>query len=213
MDVFKEIFGRELKRVKYKGHPPYWVLQQYLRGELKDERRFSEQILEGLITGELKEWTLPEVAAHVMTCKRCSKRIVWLRGWGRFTAAVRLIQAIQRKVYLTLRSIPIFMEKILESPGFSRKRAFYGHLGGWVTIGVAIALLFIYQPFELWTEYSYTSEATYGEVVTIREGTLALKILKDIAIAWGSWGITGLALHGYKAFRKKRHISEGKEEK
>jgi hypothetical protein len=194
VDVFKEIFGRELKKVKYKGHPSNRVLQQYLRGELKDEHRFSEQILERLITGELKEWMLPEVAAHVMTCGRCSKRIVWLRRREELTATTKgLMQAIRRRIYSTPKPILIFVKRMIESPRFSDRKAFYIHLGGYVTVGVALGLLLFIS-----VTPDYTLAALGDESVHL------LRILKGIAIVWGGWGITGLALHGYKALRKKR---------
>lgn len=184
IDVFKGIFGHELKRVKYKGHPSNQVLQRYLRGELRDERRFSEQILKGLITGELEEWMLPEVAAHVMTCERCSKTVAWLKWVEKVRVPMeRSEQVIQEKI-----------DSVLESPRFSGRRAFYRHVGGYVAVGASLAFLFfIYQQSP-----SLVLQSAGGEAA----GSLLFKILLGLASAWGGWGITGLALHGYKAFRR-----------
>lgn len=184
-DLFSEIVGQEIKQIKYKKHPSIRVLRSYLKGELEDKERFSQENLENLAKGELEDWMLPEVTVHLMTCKRCSKRVSWLKRWEKVTSPAKTLkERVQQRFDL-----------IIKSPRFSGKKPFYAHLAAYAISGAALAFLFLIY----YQTPGIILESGGGEVTK----SLIFKIFLGLASAWGAWGITGLSLHAYKAILKR----------
>lgn len=78
-----KLFGRETRRgpktetltedpgyqIDY--HPGNDVILSYLRGELNRELRSPEEVMQGVIRGDLAGWHSPEIAAHIRICDKC----------------------------------------------------------------------------------------------------------------------------------------------
>ena len=200
---FGKLFVHELTWVDYEQHPTVRTLWSYLQGtvarsveaklEQHTRRRLPYKLptavrtrgvkskemeslparVTQLLEGKLEDWTLTEVAVHVMTCKRCSRRAFWLKQLERLATPVQ-------------RSYRFF-----ESLFGSSRVGFYVHLTGYATAGILIG-------FSLLTHQPVVLESNSGEIA----GRTLFKILTGLIIGWGVWGVIGLVSHWVKVFRK-----------
>lgn len=174
----------------------------------------SEKILLDYVYEQADEEVLSKISAHIATCEQCSNYIRSLQSELKKSEKL-LGKYLQETDYIKAGlSGSLEKEKIFESPkGFlnevlnfawlSSKKAFYGHLTAWTAATVTTTLLLI-NHLRHPVMVLESSDAT----VT---GNFVLVILYSIISALGLWSITGLALHGYKAFREKGDNSDKEE--
>lgn len=78
---FSEIFAGSVRAVEYERHPPLSALEEYLNGDLEDQRPLLDRSsLEDLIRGKAKDWDLSEVSLHLATCRECAAKVAELRA-------------------------------------------------------------------------------------------------------------------------------------
>lgn len=201
---FGKLFVHELKQVDYEQHPAVRTLWSYLRGTVeravegklqqptrhppyklaaairtsglksKEMERLPARAIQ-LLEGNLEDWTLTEVAVHVMTCDTCARRVFWLSQLERLTTPVQRLYCFFESLFSSSRVV------------------FYAHLVGYATAGILIGI-------SLQTNQPVALESGAGTVA----GTILFKVLLGLASGWGTWGAVGLVSHWIKVFRKGR---------
>lgn len=187
LEIFEEIFSREPANINYQGHPSNRTLLQYITGNLDDGGvDLSEQHLDSLMTGYTDNWSRREVAAHVMTCQRCSTRVGRIKRWN--------------KVLRPVNTIIGRLLSLLDDLNFATRKSFYAHLGAYGVAGLVLLLsFFVYRPSRIVLES--TGDGTGRGLV--------FKIILGLVCAWGLWGLIGLGYHGYKSFYEESKDGDG----
>jgi len=162
------------------------------------EEHPAQQMLIDYIYEQADLLTLARISAHVATCRECSERVRALREERERAGKALAAHLGQHSRVATGAAVRVarggFLKRVLVSPRLSSRRGFYGHLAAWATASGLVAFFlirYLHQPVMV-LESS-------GTPVT---GGFMRDLLYGLAGALGLWGLTGLALHGYRALRR-----------
>lgn len=202
MDIdksFEDLLERafvSLKPSDYEGHP-------------------SLQMLLAYVYEQTDPLTAARISAHMATCRECSERAHALREERERAdeALARYLREHSKAEAERLKLKGLF-RRVLTGPTSRSavatvRRRFYGHLAAWAAAsGLVAFFLFRCLKQPVMVLEGSTTPTTGGPMFTFM-----LKLLYGLAGALGLWGVTGLALHGYRAFHGGRRARKGRETK
>lgn len=168
------------------------------------EQHPSQQMLLAYVYEQADPLMAARISAHVATCRECAEQVRVLRE-EREGADRALAGYLEDQGHVTAGATvrvtgERLFKRVLASPWLSNRKGFYGHLAAWAAASGLVAFLLIrclHQPVMVLE----SSETPVTE-------SFMRDLLYGLAGALGLWGVTGLALHGYKALRRSERRGE-----